>query len=114
MEKSIKDGIWTGNDDVEFEVVGKGAVRKILSYTDEAMCVENHFTANAAGAVHSHPHTQIVYVAEGVFEFQVGEEKKQIKKGDTVLVPTNIRHGCFCVESGILVDFFTPMREDFV
>ena len=23
-------------------------------------------------------------------------------------------HGCECLEAGILVDFFTPMREDFI
>jgi len=23
-------------------------------------------------------------------------------------------HGCVCLEKGILVDIFTPMREDFV
>jgi len=23
-------------------------------------------------------------------------------------------HGCVCLEKGILVDIFTPMREDFI
>ena len=114
MRKAKKDEIWLQNDEIEFEVVGKGAVRKILSYEKLAMCVENHFVAKSIGPVHVHPHTQIAYVTEGVFEFQVNDEKRVIKKGDSVLVPANIPHGCLCLEDGIIVDFFTPMREDFV
>jgi len=25
-----------------------------------------------------------------------------------------VEHGCTCTEAGILLDIFTPMREDFV
>jgi cupin domain len=25
-----------------------------------------------------------------------------------------VEHGCVCTEAGILLDIFTPMREDFV
>lgn len=26
----------------------------------------------------------------------------------------SVEHGCTCTEAGILLDIFTPMREDFV
>ena len=29
-------------------------------------------------------------------------------------VNDGVMHGCVCLEAGILLDFFTPMREDFV
>jgi len=25
-----------------------------------------------------------------------------------------VEHGCVCTEAGVLLDIFTPMREDFV
>ena len=25
-----------------------------------------------------------------------------------------VMHGCVCLEGGVMLDFFTPMREDFV
>ena len=31
-----------------------------------------------------------------------------------MLKQDGVMHGCVCLEAGILLDFFTPMREDFV
>ena len=31
-----------------------------------------------------------------------------------VLPEGDVEHGCTCTEAGILLDIFTPMREDFV
>ena len=54
------------------------------------------------------------YVASGRFRFTIGDVTKEVKAGDTLLKQNDIVHGCVCLEAGILVDFFTPMREDFV
>ena len=110
----MKDQIWNFNNDISSETTGTGVCRKILAYTDSLMCVENHFQAGSVGAPHSHPHTQIVYVVSGVFEFDVAGEEKIIRSGDSVLVKGDLVHGCACQETGILLDIFTPMREDFV
>jgi quercetin dioxygenase-like cupin family protein len=29
-------------------------------------------------------------------------------------VPSNVVHGCVCLEAGMLVDVFSPHREDFL
>ena len=112
--KSEKGANWCFWEEVEAEETAPGVVRKVLAYCDEMMCVENTFKAGAIGAMHSHPHTQITYVAKGKFRFTIGEVTKEVKAGDTLLKQDEIIHGCQCLEDGILVDFFTPMREDFV
>ena len=110
----MKDQIWTNNQEIATEATGAGACRKILSYTDELMIVENHFEAGAVGALHSHPHTQLTHVLEGSFEFVIDGEKRIVTKGDTLYKTPNIPHGCVCLEKGILLDTFTPCREDFI
>lgn len=105
---------WVFGADIEGEQAAPGVERRILAYCDEMMCVENRFEKGAAGAAHSHPHTQITYVAEGVFEFTIGEETKVVRKGDTMLKQNSVVHGCICLEKGVLIDVFTPMRTDFV
>ncbi len=110
----MKNQTWNFNADLQAESTGELSYRKILAYTDPLMCVENHFQAGAVGAAHSHPHLQIVYVPNGKFEFTVAGETKIITAGDTVLIPGDVVHSCACLESGILLDIFTPMREDFV
>ncbi len=114
MKKTEKDQMWVFNKDIDGEQAAEGVVRKILAYCDSMMCVENHFEKGAVGKMHSHPHTQITYVASGAFEFTIGDETKTVKTGDTLLKQDGVVHGCVCLEKGILVDFFTPMREDFL
>ena len=109
-----KDKRWVFAADAGVSAPADGVRREVLAYSDDAMCVAHHFEKGAVGALHNHPHTQITYVAEGVFEFDIDGDVKTVNKGDTMLKKDNVKHGCKCLEKGTLVDFFTPMREDFV
>lgn len=113
MEKR-KGSNWCFWKDIRPETAGEGAERRVLAFCDELMCVENTFRAGGIGAMHHHPHTQITYVASGRFRFTIGNETFEVKQGDTLLKQNDIVHGCECLEDGVLVDFFTPMREDFL
>ncbi|GHS87229.1 cupin [Synergistales bacterium] len=114
MKKSAKNQRWVFWGDLDYDVAGEGVKRKVLAYSEDLMCVENRFEAGALGKLHSHPHTQITYVTDGVFEFTIEGETKTVKKGDTMLKTDGVEHGCKCVEAGTLLDIFTPLREDFV
>lgn len=105
---------WVMHDDIEGFECDPGVTRRILAYCDEIMAVENSFEQGAVGSMHCHPHTQITYIAEGEFEFTIGGETKIVKKGDTLLKQNSIMHGCKCLKKGIVMDFFTPMRKEFV
>ena len=114
MEKQHKDAAWVPHAEIEPEVCGKGVKRRVLAYSKDAMCVENTFEKGAVGALHSHPHTQITYVVSGRFRFTIGGEVREVTAGDTMLKTDGIIHGCEALEPGVLLDIFTPMREDFV
>lgn len=105
---------WVPHEQTLAEPGGQGVVRRVLAYCDESMCVENVFETGGVGAMHSHPHTQITYVVSGRFRFTIGQETREVGPGDTLLKQNGVPHGCVCLEAGILVDFFTPMRQDFV
>ncbi|HCM0848018.1 TPA: cupin domain-containing protein [Vibrio parahaemolyticus] len=102
------------NQDIPMEDLGEGISRKVLAHSDNMMSVEVHFDEGAIGAMHSHPHEQLTYVLSGEFEFTIGDEKKNVKTGDTMYKEPNIEHGCVCLKAGVLIDTFTPMRKDFV
>ncbi|ELK2253038.1 cupin domain-containing protein [Vibrio vulnificus] len=102
------------NQDITLEDLGQGISRKVLAHSDNMMSVEVHFETGAIGAMHSHPHEQLTYVLSGEFEFTIGDEKKIVNTGDTMYKEPNIEHGCVCLEAGVLIDTFTPMRKDFV
>ena len=114
MKKTEKNRIWNFNGEIDLENAAPGVGRKILAYGDELMCVENHFETGAVGTLHHHPHTQITYVVSGEFEFTIDGEKKIVRAGDAMLKRNAVEHGCVCLAEGVLLDIFTPMREDFV
>lgn len=105
---------WVFHEQAEAQSVGEGFVRRVIAYNDMLMCVENAFETGAAAPLHSHPHTQAAYIADGVFDFEVDGEVKTVRKGDSVFLESNIPHAVTCLEKGIVLDIFTPMREDFV
>ena len=105
---------WVPHADTLVQSGGAGVTRRILAYNDGLMCVENTFETGAVGALHSHPHTQITYVVSGKFTFTIDGVTKTVTPGDTMLKTDGVVHGCTCLEAGILLDIFTPMREDFV
>jgi len=114
MALTEKGQRWVPYGDVPPQPAGPGVTRRVLAYTDGLMCVENTFEQGAVGQLHSHPHTQITYVVKGVFSFTIGKETRIVRQGDTLLKEDGVEHGCTCVEAGILLDIFAPMRQDFI
>ena len=100
--------------DIPWQDLGGGIRRKIMAYDDKLMLVKVDFKAGGIGTVHQHHHTQISHVESGVFEIEIAGEKKILKAGDAFFIPTNVWHGAVCIEAGVLIDVFSPMREDFV
>lgn len=88
--------------------------RKVMGYNDNMMMVKVKFKKGSQGKAHSHPHCQITYVESGVFEFFIGDSTKIVKAGDVLMKEPNVVHGCTCLEDGMLVDTFTPMRATFI
>jgi quercetin dioxygenase-like cupin family protein len=102
------------NDGIEWEAVAEKMKRKIMAYDKSLMMVKVEFETGGIGTVHQHPHVQISHVERGVFEVEIGGEKSILKAGDAFYVPSNVLHGAVCLESGVLIDVFSPMRDDFI
>lgn len=99
---------------IDWEDLGAGVRRKIMSYDDRLMLVKVAFEKNAIGSLHHHYHTQMSYVASGSFEVQIGEERRVLSTRDVFHILPDVVHGVVCLEAGELIDVFSPMREDFI
>lgn len=66
-----------------------GNRRRVLVRTHELMMVEFGFDKGGVGALHSHPHVQASYVAEGRFEVTVGGRSEVLEAGSSFIVPTS-------------------------
>jgi len=101
-------------DSVEDTDLGEGVSRKILASGGAMMTVQFSFEKGAVGAPHTHVHEQVGYVLQGRFELTLGNEKTTLETGDTYYVPSNTVHGVVALEDGVLLDVFTPQRQDFL
>ena len=97
-----------------WEEVQPGLKRQIMGYDGKIMLVKAKFEAGAEGYLHKHYHSQVTYVASGEFEMTIGDEKRTIREGDSYYIPPEVMHGCVCIQPGILIDVFSPAREDFL
>lgn len=93
---------------------GNGVTRRVVSESPELMLVEVHFGPGGIGPAHHHPHIQATYVQSGRFEFTVGDDTFEVGPGDSFVVPGNVVHSCRGLEPGVLIDSFTPRRDDFL
>jgi len=93
---------------------GEGVSRQVLAESEAMMVVAFRFDANAEGALHNHPHVQSTYVESGKFKFFLDGKEITLNAGDSLIIPSNAEHGCVCQQSGVLIDTFTPRRDDFL
>ena len=100
--------------DVVRQDIEKGISRKILAHGGNMMLVEVTFEKGATGALHSHSHEQVSYIHKGSFEFEIEGEKKTVKEGDSIYIPKDAVHGVIALEDSVIIDVFTPQREDFL
>jgi len=95
-------------------IVGEGVERKIIARGGKMMSVEVSFKKGSIGALHSHPHEQVSYIIKGSFEFELDGKKEVIKAGDSYYIEPDVMHGVVALEDSIILDLFTPQREDFL
>ena len=101
-------------DSMEWEDLGGGVSRKFLGHDNQIMMVLVKFETGALGSPHSHFHTQATYCVSGKFEFEIDGVKQVVKGGDGVYIEPNLVHSALCLEEGMLIDTFSPVREDFL
>jgi quercetin dioxygenase-like cupin family protein len=70
------------------------------------------FAPHTEAPRHWHDEEQISFVLEGELEFEVGEEKRVVRRGEAIVIPPNVPHAArthdgTCFE----VDVFHPPRQ---
>jgi quercetin dioxygenase-like cupin family protein len=93
----------------------EGGERRVLSYGGGIMLVQFTFAAGVTAAMHSHPHEQIGYVVSGAIDLIVdGQPQAHLTAGSSYYVAPNVQHGIVTHAPSMLLDFFAPIREDFL
>jgi quercetin dioxygenase-like cupin family protein len=110
----ITGKVFFKSDQNPAENVGEGISRQITGYDANIMMVKVKFEKGSIGYMHKHHHAQTSYVAQGIFDVSIEGETTRLKAGDAFYVEPNLLHGATCIEEGLLIDVFSPLREDFI
>jgi quercetin dioxygenase-like cupin family protein len=100
-------------DTVAVEQLAHNIRRRMIVGAKE-MLVRWEFTKGAVAARHSHPHEQIVVMVHGRLRLIVGEAERVMEPDDIVVIPPNVPHEAEALEDTVVIDIFSPPREDFL
>lgn len=90
-----------------------GLTRRVGAYNDKLFLAEHYMERGWVGTRHSHPHEQIVYVVLGHLKVTAGDQTFDVRTGDSFVVRGGVEHQASAVEASLVIDVFTPCREDY-
>lgn len=90
-----------------------GVVRRTLTAGDRLMLVEVAMDEGAVVPTHTHPHEQTGYLISGRLRFDLAGESRELSPGDSWLVPGGVPHQATALDASLLVDIFSPPREEY-
>jgi quercetin dioxygenase-like cupin family protein len=91
-----------------------GLERRVGAFNDKLFLAEHRMEKGWTGAAHSHPHEQIVYVVSGHLRVTAGGRTFDARQGDSFVVRGGVEHQASAIERSVVIDVFTPCREDYL
>jgi quercetin dioxygenase-like cupin family protein len=95
------------------ERIAEKITRQVMSGS-KGMMVLWRFQAGAHAAAHRHPHEQFTWMVSGRMDLRIGEQTRSMVAGDVAVIPGGVEHEAHFPEDAEVLDFFTPVREDFL
>jgi len=91
-----------------------GIKQKTLVHGEKTLMVEFRLQSLATLPRHSHPHEQTGYLVKGHIQLTIGESVYNVLPGDSWCIPGGILHGANSFEESVVVEVFSPVREDYL
>jgi unsaturated pyranuronate lyase len=102
---------WSG---IPVEQIADGIQRQLIA-GERMMICRFRFAPLLVTPEHEHPHEQVSMVQQGRVRFLVNGTERIATAGDVLHFPPNCRHGATMLdEEVVLIDIFSPIREDFL
>jgi quercetin dioxygenase-like cupin family protein len=91
-----------------------GIRQKTLVWGERMLMTEFLLTRGTTLPAHSHTHEQTGYLVTGHITLSIGNERFDVKPGDSWNIPANAEHMAEIHEDSIAIEVFCPVREDYL
>lgn len=104
------------NSSVLKEEIVEGNVKRYIYTGENIQVIIYYFPPHKVFPLHSHDkHEQMGFLYKGKMGFKVGEEERILNPGDFYRAPVGVIHNAWTFDKpSILVDLFSPIRDDLV
>jgi quercetin dioxygenase-like cupin family protein len=91
-------------------------VKRKIVHLENVMVMYLEIPPGNAVPQHQHPHEQIGIILKGQVKMIIGNKTQVIGSGEGYVIPSNIPHSSLTIgeEPCVLLDVFSPIREDFL
>jgi quercetin dioxygenase-like cupin family protein len=107
------DHIYTSWDAVPLEAMSEVISRRVFS-GEKAMVAQVYLKKDAVVPLHQHESEQITYIMEGALKFELQGREVVVRKGELLLIPSNVPHRAVALEDTLDMDIFSPIRRDWL
>ena len=92
----------------------EGIKFKSLTHGEKTHMCEFILDGGSAIPEHRHPHEQTGYLVSGKLAFWVEGETFDAETGDSWSIPENVPHSVEVIEDSVVVEVFSPVREEYL
>ncbi len=87
---------------------------RTLAFGERTHLTEFRLSKGSVIPEHQHPHEQTGYLVSGRMKFTIGGEVFDTAPGDGWTIPGGLTHGVEVLEDCVVIEVFSPAREDYI
>lgn len=108
-----RDLLKTSWRSLDEEWMTDGLSRQVI-HGEKATLSRLTLKAGADIARHDHMNEEYCWVLSGALEYRMDDETIVVRAGEIIVVPSKMPHAIVALEDTACVDFFAPVREDWL
>jgi quercetin dioxygenase-like cupin family protein len=112
-EREFEDVVVVSGESIKPSNPEAGLTRRVGAYNGKLFLAEHRMEKGWVGTKHSHPHDQMAFVVRGHLKVIAGGRTFEIRAGDSFVVQGGVEHQASALEPSVVIDVFTPAREDY-
>jgi quercetin dioxygenase-like cupin family protein len=92
--------------------MGEGQQQRILHLDNMTAGFFRFDAGTSTDPDHQHPNEQVSFVIRGKVRFHLGDEIEELNAGSGARIPSGIPHYIEVLEDALIMDCFSPKRQD--